>query len=392
MRYAVGFYLLLLMMAYSAPASAQLECGGNTGPQTTSHNSSIMSGCQSPMTLAEAYCGSVGKSVKSVNATRWPGDTQSGYCMHSNGSTSHSFQHTQCGASSDQCGCDAGANSIVNANGDAVWCSDPLPDPEPTIEECGNSWDAYTGGCGTLPADCAASGGAFGWVDVGSGQQIVCLPAGEGGEPPACGVDGFLCNDATPSDPGGGNPSNSNDPDAPADAGTNSDGGVDGTESGGTGANSTGTCDPGLSESCTGANGWGDPCDPAVDANCTPVAAGDGESNDEKGVCDPEQPGYFECITSGGISIDPNQYEQGDRTIDSIFGEFSTAMEGAVVVTGITDFFTIDMAGSCPVWSVQTGIFDVTIDQLCSDQIPWDLIYGIMIAVASLLAARIAFT
>lgn len=71
---------------------------------------------------------------------------------------------------------------------------------------------------------------------------------------------------------------------------------------------------------------------------------------------------------------------------------FKTELEKLPNTQAITNFFTFRSSGSCPVWSVSVMGFNIVIDQQCSSFIPWSLIAGVIIAVASLLAARIALT
>lgn len=99
----------------------------------------------------------------------------------------------------------------------------------------------------------------------------------------------------------------------------------------------------------------------------------------------------------GGEKLDEKFWElpdQGDDkvTFEKSLKKFKEKLEKLPNVQAITEFFKFNGSGSCPVWAVNVWVFDVVIDQQCSPNIPWNLISGIIIAVASLLAIRIALT
>ncbi len=79
-------------------------------------------------------------------------------------------------------------------------------------------------------------------------------------------------------------------------------------------------------------------------------------------------------------------------TFSSSLTSFKTELEQLPNVVAITQFFSFNASGSCPTWQVSAWVFDINIDQLCSDLIPWEIIAGILIAVSCLIAARIALT
>ena len=99
----------------------------------------------------------------------------------------------------------------------------------------------------------------------------------------------------------------------------------------------------------------------------------------------------------GGEKLDEKFWElpdQGDDkvTFEKSLKKFKEKLEKLPNTKAITEFFKFNGSGSCPVWAVNVWVFDIVIDQQCSPNIPWGLIRGIIIAVAALVAARIALT
>jgi hypothetical protein len=72
--------------------------------------------------------------------------------------------------------------------------------------------------------------------------------------------------------------------------------------------------------------------------------------------------------------------------------DFQNRLKEGSIVTAIDNFFTWNGGGSCPSYTFDSYDLYFTFDQWCSSEIPWDLVRGIVMAVALLLAARIAFT
>lgn len=101
--------------------------------------------------------------------------------------------------------------------------------------------------------------------------------------------------------------------------------------------------------------------------------------------------------TRCGGELPSKFFELPDQGADKVsfsgsLKNFKTELEKLPNTQAITNFFTFRSSGSCPVWSVSVMGFNIVIDQQCSSFIPWSLIAGVIIAVASLLAARIALT
>lgn len=108
-----------------------------------------------------------------------------------------------------------------------------------------------------------------------------------------------------------------------------------------------------------------------------------------------KQQWYAMCYTedyqsdSGGF-YDPDSSDDIESRIDVALQDFKSRVEGSAVVTGIDGFFSLAGGGSCPSYSVSAWVFDITLDQWCSPEIPWGMISGLLFAVALLIAARIA--
>ena len=90
--------------------------------------------------------------------------------------------------------------------------------------------------------------------------------------------------------------------------------------------------------------------------------------------------------SGGWYESDPN------LTVEGLMNDFQNTINTGDVMLAVDNFFTLDTSSSCPVWSVDAWVFSIVIDQFCSDNIPWVLIQGIIIATALLLAGRIALT
>ncbi len=77
--------------------------------------------------------------------------------------------------------------------------------------------------------------------------------------------------------------------------------------------------------------------------------------------------------------------------MEGVLGDFNDRMGKAPFMTASKQFFTVNVSGSCPVWTAQAWVFSVVLDQHCSTQMPWDLIKGVLLALASFVAFRWAF-
>jgi len=188
--------------------------------------------------------------------------------------------------------------------------------------------------------------------------------------------------------------------------GTGGEGGGTGGEGGGTGS---GTVDclanPGDS-ACFGGSGTGlQPCADGQTENCSPAdkgtASGGGDcsaaptcSGDPIQCAQLFQQWKTRCEADPEINFDSIELPNNDTlTFSGSLDNFQTTINNAQINTAIDQFFTVQLAGSCPTWSVTVPVFGAIIfDQLCSDIIPWSLVSGVLITLCLLLAARIALT
>lgn len=157
----------------------------------------------------------------------------------------------------------------------------------------------------------------------------------------------------------------------PADPGN---GGDNGGNNGGGGGNNGGGSGDG------GGNGDGD-----GDGN------GDGSGNGSGGGGGGGGCGAGSCPDGGGDGEPHDWYVPGESTFGDVLSEFNQRMNSAPIISQTSQFFDINVGGSCPVWSVNAWVFQVVIDQHCTANIPWDLIRGVLIACASFVAFRWAF-
>ena len=102
--------------------------------------------------------------------------------------------------------------------------------------------------------------------------------------------------------------------------------------------------------------------------------------------CKPEQ--------GMGDFNDPSEFYTPDdeKTYESVLEEFQEGLDNSPFISAVDNFFTISVGGSCPVWSVQAWIFTITLDQFYSTNIPWGLISGMILFIATIVAGRIALT
>jgi len=122
---------------------------------------------------------------------------------------------------------------------------------------------------------------------------------------------------------------------------------------------------------------------------------GSGSSGSSASSC----PAGQECNGDGGTGEWPEPggfCEEGEEcnslTMEQVLGDFMEGITSADIVNSMDEFLTIDGGGSCPVWNVSAWVFVLTVDQFCSPHIPWALIRGVILFIASVIAYRIAFT
>jgi hypothetical protein len=77
--------------------------------------------------------------------------------------------------------------------------------------------------------------------------------------------------------------------------------------------------------------------------------------------------------------------------METVMQGFTDRVQSSAVVQATDRFFTMNVGGSCPVWSVNAWVFTIVIDQHCSNNIPWAAIRAVLLACAGFVAFRWAF-
>lgn len=115
------------------------------------------------------------------------------------------------------------------------------------------------------------------------------------------------------------------------------------------------------------------------------------------GKGDADGDGLGDCITGNceeqeGTEVGAQGWHEGlELTAGGVLGDFASRVQAAGVVQGAQQFFTVNASGACPVWSASVWVFDVTLDQHCTTEVPWDLIRAVLLACAGFVAFRWAF-
>ncbi|WP_157581238.1 hypothetical protein [Spongiibacter tropicus] len=185
----------------------------------------------------------------------------------------------------------------------------------------------------------------------------ICAPSGSSG-------DGPTDDPNWSSDPYG-------HPTGPSDPG---DGGGDG----GSGDGGDGGGDGGSGDGGTGGGGSGG--DGSGDAGCGADTDCDGDVDGSDGSGIGELPGDL---------YDGSEAE--DLTYEGILSDFRDRAMATDLTGALGNYFNLSLGGSCPVYQVSTGPFTVVLDQWCSPDIPWDLVFNCIIFVSLMTAGRIAF-
>lgn len=127
-----------------------------------------------------------------------------------------------------------------------------------------------------------------------------------------------------------------------------------------------------VSGSCTGAQ--------CPDENTNPDGDGDGLGDCVGGECGEGE--------GGGA----DWYEPGEDTYQSVIEAYADRIADTPVLSGVSNFLTFTPSGACPVYTVDTWVFSIRLDQWCSGStIPWELIQAVILAAAAFFAFRIAF-
>jgi len=95
--------------------------------------------------------------------------------------------------------------------------------------------------------------------------------------------------------------------------------------------------------------------------------------------------------TCTGEECAQDWYQPGERTMETVMQGFTDRVQSSAVVQATDRFFTMNVGGSCPVWSVNAWVFTIVIDQHCSNNIPWAAIRAVLLACAGFVAFRWAF-
>lgn len=253
-----------------------------------------------------------------------------------------------------------------------------------------------------IPDDSSSSSSAGGDDDNGNGD------GGDGGSNSS--TDGGQNNSSTSS-------ASSVSPTSSSSSSSGNGGGGSGSSTSNAGSSASGGAGSSTGAGSSAGNGQGD-C-PAGQVqqgtvNGNPVCAGQcpsgqswGSVNDvwgcygsgSSGSSASSCPAGQECNGDGGTGEWPEPggfCEEGEEcnslTMEGVLGDFMEGITSAEIISSMDEFLTIDGGGSCPVWNVSAWIFTLTIDQFCSPHIPWGLIRGVILFVASVIAFRIAFT
>jgi hypothetical protein len=160
------------------------------------------------------------------------------------------------------------------------------------------------------------------------------------------------------------------EPDDGGSDGGDGDGGTDPGTGGGTGGTGGGTggTDPGTGDGGT---------DPGTGGGTGGSGGSDGDGGDDS--------------TCTGEECAQDWYQPGERTMETVMQGFTDRVQSSAVVQATDRFFTMNVGGSCPVWSVNAWVFTIVIDQHCSNNIPWAAIRAVLLACAGFVAFRWAF-
>ena len=117
-------------------------------------------------------------------------------------------------------------------------------------------------------------------------------------------------------------------------------------------------------------------------------SGGSASSSGSGGGGDGEGEENEECPSCG----EGSDFTLEGPTVGEAFQTFVTGVQATAIVSSVSGFLTLPSSSGCPVWNVSVWVFDITIDQFCSESIPWFAISGIILFVASIVAFRVAFT
>lgn len=263
----------------------------------------------------------------------------------------------------NNCTCPSGYSPLVTSSGTV--CTETCPAPNV-------SFDGVCQVPVESPQECESPTINVTAYQMPSGGYV-CMPGadypcGEGMTPgTVAGSNSIIsvCDQPT----GGSSSSSSSESSTSSSAGSSDGGGGSSDGSGGEGSSSTGSSASSSSSSSSSSGGGG---------GSSSSSGGGSGSSEGDGGCE-------NCNEGSGFDLD-------GPSVGEAFQDFSDGVSNTPVVSSIGNFLTIPAGGGCPTWTVTAWVFDITIDQFCSSSIPWGLISGMILFVASVLAFRIAFT
>lgn len=116
------------------------------------------------------------------------------------------------------------------------------------------------------------------------------------------------------------------------------------------------------------------------------------EGEEQEGENCEDKPEAIECKEYDGPA-DDGLYQPGEKTFDSVMGDFTSGLQGSGVMQAATGFFDVSVSGYCESWDVDAWIFSFSFDQHCSPIMStiFDVISAVLLFIASIYAFRVAF-
>lgn len=149
-------------------------------------------------------------------------------------------------------------------------------------------------------------------------------------------------------------------------------------------------CSSGTTTSSTSTTKKSDGTVTGTTSNCKGDSCPDKDTNP-----DSDGDGLGDCIKDcddGGQGGGPSDwYKKGEDTYESVLTDFTAKAKSVPVVSSVGGFLSYAPNGSCPRYSVDAWVFHIQLDQWCTTQFPWTLIYAVIVGTAAFLGFRIAF-
>jgi hypothetical protein len=108
---------------------------------------------------------------------------------------------------------------------------------------------------------------------------------------------------------------------------------------------------------------------------------GSGNNKGDGGKCD----GTGDCTNSGGAGAGVGKvYTKTGKTMSSVWGDFRVAASNAPIITASRNFFTVNVSGNCPAFSMPATRYTaaMTFDAHCREPLASVLYYGGFILLA----------